>query len=369
MIKKKMVLADVDEQYLKELRYEFMEKAPQLDLITFTKKEKIYEYFEQGSVADILVIDEGFAEEILKMPSLPVTKIALSSSMDTVEGFHVLKKYQRMESLLNGILLKYAQDSGTLEVVRGDSDTKIATFYSPAGGTGKTTLALAMAIAGAKSGMRILYLNLEEIDSVKDVLDRSPGCLTDVFLALKTKGLQAGITLKEGIGTEPEAGFYFISGVESISEYDEIDSDDIKKLLEIIRELSDYELVVIDQSSAFTEKARMILEDADVIFTPVTADEGSMSKLRRFTGESDMHGKYDSLLGKINLIMNKTGEVGVGGWELSDITGKRFPRLASIRALPVFSSWRVMMREGDMLLPWMTPLLQTVKRGEDEVNR
>ncbi len=41
MTRRKMILADEDEQYLTEIRYEFMEKAPQLDLITFTKREKI----------------------------------------------------------------------------------------------------------------------------------------------------------------------------------------------------------------------------------------------------------------------------------------------------------------------------------------
>lgn len=363
MIRKKMILADEDEHYLKELRYEFMEKAPQLDLITFTKREKVYQYLEQGGAADILVVDEGFADEAMKGLSQSMTRIALSSSIIPCDGFEVVKKYQRMEALLNAILLKYAQDSGSMEAVRGNSDTRIAAIYSPAGGTGKTALALAMATAGAKSGLRILYLNLEEIDSVKDILGRTHGCLSDVFLALKTKGMQVGIKLKECIGREPAAGFDYVSGVESISEFEEIDGEDIKKLLQAIRDLSSYELVILDQTSGFTEKTRRILEAADVILVPVTAEEGSISKLQRFLGESNLHGKYDELFGKMNLIINKAGANGSGQEWLPNSISSRIPCCAGIAVLPALAKRGDILRAGDMMHLLMAPVLQTAMTG------
>ena len=44
MIKKIMLLADTDERYVKELSYFFMENVPQMELVTFTKKEKLMQF-------------------------------------------------------------------------------------------------------------------------------------------------------------------------------------------------------------------------------------------------------------------------------------------------------------------------------------
>lgn len=91
MIRKKIVLADEDEQYLKEVRYEFMEKVSQLELITFTKRAMLVQYLEQGGEADILVVDEGIAGEALKKLTIAATRIALSSSMNPIDGFEIVK--------------------------------------------------------------------------------------------------------------------------------------------------------------------------------------------------------------------------------------------------------------------------------------
>lgn len=358
MIRRKIILADEDERYLKEIRYEFMEKAPQINLITFTKREKLYQYFQQGETADILIVDEGLAEERLKDLPTSMTRIVLSSSMSSIDGFEVVKKYQRMETLLDTILLKDAQASGTLETIRGDSDTRIVAFYSPAGGTGKTTLALALAVAGVSSGFSTFYLNFEEINSVENILNQTPGCLSDVFLALKTEGMNAGIKLKESLGKEPVSGFYYISGVESIAEYEEINSNDINKLVESIRELSCYDLAVLDLSSGFTEKTKKILEEADVIFMPIIKGEACISKLLRFMREANCHQEYEEIIDKIKLINNKVKADQGRAEKFPDSISGRFSCCADITILSELKKYSNILRAGDTLLPIIEPILQ-----------
>lgn len=370
VIRKKVILADEDEQYLREIRYAFMEIAPQIDLVTFTSRQKVYEYLEQGGKSDILVVDEQLAGEQLKNLTIPMTRIALSLSLTPIDGFQVVKKYQRMETLLNTILLKYAQDTGTLEAVRGNSHTKLAAFYSPAGGTGKTTLSLAMAAASVKAGLRTLYLNLEEIDSVNNILGRTPGRLSDVFFSLQARHattMQVGIKIKECAGLEPTAGFDYISGVESISEYEEISSENMKLLLETIRELSNYELVVLDLSSAFTNKSRQVLEASDVVFMPVTETEGSIGKLQRFLEEANLHQKYDSIFDKTRLILNQAGAGGAMAERLLNSMKNRLSFSASVAPLPVLTRFGDILGLGDMLLPLMEPMLQLIM--EERVRR
>lgn len=122
MKKKRMILADSDEIYLERLSNYFMEKAPQLELNIFTDKTLLKHFLETGT-GDILAVDEEMADqEMAACPNVPV-KIALSSGLGGAEGFESVKKYQKTENLLNEILLKYAELTGSAEAIKGSSHT------------------------------------------------------------------------------------------------------------------------------------------------------------------------------------------------------------------------------------------------------
>ncbi len=358
MIKKKMILADGDELYLRNLSNYLMEKAPQLELITFTQADKILPFLESGNPADMLVIDEALlTPRILKL-EMPITRIVLSTSMAQVEGFSVVKKYQKSESLLNEILLKYAEDTGGIETIQGKSNTKIAAFYSPAGGSGKTTLALALAAAASYTGQKVLYLNLEEIDSLQEVLPATPGSLSEIFLALKTKGMNVGIKLSGGVGRAVPGGFYYLSGVESISEHDEVSEKEMEKLIDSIRLLSGYDMVILDLSSAFSAKNLRLMELSDVVFCPVLPEENSMAKMRRLAREADFHDRYQSLFGKTRLLVNRSRTGGMPPEMQNDEVFRQFECVAVIADMPVMGKYGKYIGNEAMLRQLMNPLLQ-----------
>lgn len=360
MIKKKLILADCDEPYLKELSFYFMEHISQFEVIIFTKLEKIYQYLEQNGTADVLAVDESFAQARLKQLTPNMTRIMLSTGMPPVDGFEPVKKYQRIETLSKTILQKYAEDQNALEAVKGSSDTRVTAFYSPSGGTGKTTLALALAVMGGLMGVRTLFLNLEEIDSVKDLLGKTEGSLSDLFLALKTKGMNVGIKLKGCAGTEPTSGFHYISGVESISEFEEIDEKDMGEFLKMIRELADYDLVIIDLSSGFTGRTRGILKEADTILVPFVVDDGNISKMARLLDESRLHDLYDPLFQKMRLIVNKTGAYGSGIEGVPDSIRCQIPCCASVQLSPELIKTSSILSAGNRIAQVANPIFQTV---------
>lgn len=360
MIKKIMLLADTDERYVKELSYFFMENVPQMELLTFTKKEKLMQYLNQKNHVDIIVADEKLVDLSLKELTPDTTRIAMSVSWVPIDGFELVKKYQRMESLLEMVLLKYAEKNGSLEAVKGNSHTKMATFFHPAGGTGKTTLSLALATAGAKAGYRTLYLNLEDIDSVYDVFAKTEGSLSDVFLALKTKGMNPGIKLKGSVGREASAGFYYLSGVESVSEYDEIRDEEMQILFAAIEELADYDLVVVDPNSCFAGRTKEVLKKADAIFVPVTGEEGNIVKLQRLLQESQLHGVYDSLFQKMYMVVNKVRESTGKALFIPEVVRSQIPFCTSIAASGILKTWKNIFLSDEQMLRIMEPVLQIV---------
>ncbi len=354
-----MILADRDERYLRELRSELMECEPHLELITFTRREKLCAFLETGGQADILVADESFAGEELRNLAADMTRLVLSSTMMPVEGFTVVKKYQRMKTLLSTIMMRYAESSGSVDAVQGASDTRFVSFYSPEGGTGKTTLALGLAVSAAKGGTKVLYLNLEEIDSISELLAPTPGTLSDVLAALKTKGMHAGLKLKDSVGMEEQGEFYYISGVESISEFSEVSGEDVAQLLKEIRELAGYDLVVVDLGTGFSEQTRAVLKEMEAIFVPTISGEGSW-KLVRLLKEARLHDEYRELFQKMKLVMNR-----VSGEELSVPTNllERIPCCAKIPQHPVFANKQSMFQGSDVVSGCMSQILQEILEG------
>lgn len=362
-MKKKLILADSDEMYLNNLANYFMEKAKHLEIATVSKPDKLEEELKSMTKADILAIDERMANGLDLNAYPEAVKILLSVSMTPVHGYEIVKKYQKTETLLNEILLKYAEATGTVEVIKGKNHTKTAVFYSPVGGSGKTTLALALAVAASKSGLRTFYLNLEGIDSVKEILTPTAGSMTDVMFAMKTKGMKASIKLASSVRKDANGGFYYLSGVESIFEYNEISGEEEKTLIDTLCGLAEYDLLVLDLDSGFTIKTQELFGCADVIFMPALFERSSMMKLCRFLRDPEFHGRLGNLHSKLNLVMNK---VTPDRHEMKTVKSELIGDAeccAMIASSPVFEKWDEMIKANHMMQQVMEPLLQKVRES------
>ena len=92
-MKKKLLLADHDHEYMKELSYYFMEQVPQFELVLFTKEETLLQYLQREEPRDVLVLDEQFVNDEIKSRSSGVTRVVLMTNQIPLEGFSGVKKY------------------------------------------------------------------------------------------------------------------------------------------------------------------------------------------------------------------------------------------------------------------------------------
>lgn len=357
-MKKNMILADLDSDYLNHIAGYFMEHAPQIELNLFTKPERLQAYLESGGMIDILVVSEEMMPAIPEKVNEKTVKLLLSSSMTPAEGYALVKKYQKTQSLLNDILLQYAEQSGSTEAIRGKSNTRIAAFYSPAGGSGKTVLALGFATSMVKEGKKVFYLNLETIDSVNEVLSPTQGTLSDLFLAVRSKGMDAGLKLAACAGTDAESGFSYVSGLESSAEYSELKREDIEKLLKAIRDLAEYDEVVVDLSSGFSEIETAALNAADVIYVPQVSGETAIAKMKHFLREAEIQESWHALEQKMKLVANRTPVSGISREVLNSGILERVPCICAVAESSLFSSLKQVMRSGDALRSIMAPLMK-----------
>lgn len=109
-MKKKLLFADHDHEYMKELSYYFMEQVPQFELVLFTKEETLLQYLQGEEPRDVLVLDEQFVNDEIKSRSSGVTRVVLMTNQIPLEGFSGVKKYQKLSDLVSQVLMHYAEE-------------------------------------------------------------------------------------------------------------------------------------------------------------------------------------------------------------------------------------------------------------------
>lgn len=182
-------------------------------------------------------------------------------------------------------------------------------FYSPQGGSGKTTLSLNTAIFSALSGSKTLLIDMSTYGNV----------ISSLKIQQKgTIGLTAIITLLDldkGLDNYPdfnETVKNFIYKDKSINNLDVLISANpikmeainqkyIRKIINAIKNLN-YNTIIIDTSSELNEKNFTLLEMADRVIIPVVQDISCGWKMVSF---KEIAEKYISNSNKINLVVNK----------------------------------------------------------------
>lgn len=308
MTKINIVLADSDELYLNKLTGYFMEKTNMFDICSFTSKESLIKYISNTqNKVDMIAFTEDLADDTISMADIPAKVFLSDGSFSNVNRFESVNKYQKAEKLVNSIRMIYAEKTGRVDAVTtGDKQTKAIGVYSPVGGCGKTTMALALSMHLANIGKRVFYLNYEIVNSTTEFLNTAPsGSLSDVFLSVKTKGANVGLRIVANKYKDSVTKIDFINPPESALELNELTIQEQLKLMNEIDTLGEFNAVVVDFDSGFGLPKLDLLDSCDVILMPFTTDAMSLSKIRLLMNEFRMHRELDSLFRKIYLAVNK----------------------------------------------------------------
>lgn len=325
MTKVNIVLTDTDQLYLNRLSNYLKERADSFTVSTFNSQEILERYLTNNvDKVEILIIPSAFISENIKNMNIPA-KIILADKIDTnVEGFKAVNKYQKAEKIINDILLIYGEKTGRAHAVaKGNKNTKIIGLYSPVGGCGKTTIALALSTMCATSGQKVLYLNFEKLNSSEAFFADAPnGNMSDLFLALKTNDSNVGLKIKATKYTDSATKVNYINSPDSAVEYDELTMDEVSSLFKSLDALGEFDIVFVDMQSAFDKYNINILNHCDKILMPFEQNQLSITKVTKFLNEFNFHDSLSSLKPKIHLIANKidsNGTAAINGSSLVQI--------------------------------------------------
>ncbi len=291
-----LVLIDKDELYLDILSEYIMKNTNLFNVVCFTAIKYFKEYMCKKT-ADIVLLGET-EETIEDMPSETLV----------LDWGKEIEKYQRVDDLIEKIMFKYAQKTGDMRGIGiGENNAEMIAVYSPKGGSGKTTLALALAVLAQSKGINTVYFNLEKFSSVPNFFevfeDKS---LSEIFLSLKEKNPKLILNILKNKLVDFNSGITYFSPPETQSEIEELEKEEIRYLFDEMKKIEDFKLIVVDLETNFNNIVVEILNQSDKILIPIFDDELSKLKINQFYNELDICFSERDIKEKILTIINKS---------------------------------------------------------------
>lgn len=220
-------------------------------------------------------------------------------SGETVGGPKI-RKYQRISSIVRDILEQYAAVSSKKEVF-GSSKARITAAWSPAGGSGKTTAALAYAAQAVAAGRKTVYLDLQSFSCSPVYFPQSGKSISTLFEKLDGN---IELLLQSVRQQDDDSGIYYFCQPEN---YDDIAVLTMEDLLDLIDGCAKgVDELVIDLSSICDEKTRELLKLADAVLLIVDVSKSTHAKWEQFRTQ---HNLYEQICAKATLVANRGAQV------------------------------------------------------------
>ena len=251
MAKIKVAIFDVDQGYRERFAdYLMNHKASEMELAVFTNEQFFYEALEVDKF-HLFVLGGGY-EEVLprarakKVPVLVLTECIQSYVKETIqmldEQVVYTSKYQSMDAITQKmqVLVDSKHRYSDKKVLQ--RNTEIVGIISTVSHEMQTLFSLVFSRNSARK-QKVLYLNLLEFTGFGEIFKETEYDLSDAVLQIresdiKEERLRACIYEADGIS--------YISPVVNPENVREITGDDVNRLLDVLIEYMDFQMIVID---------------------------------------------------------------------------------------------------------------------------
>jgi len=206
-------------------------------------------------------------------------------------------KHRRISKTVSDVLEKYSKVSGNIHLPE-ERAGEITAVWSPAGGVGKTTVALACATASVAKEKEVFYLNLEDFSSLPAYFQERSKSISAVFEMLETGSGNVKV-LVQGI-CDINNGIKYLCSPENFDDMCILSTENVRELVTSCADATDD--LIIDLSVVCDVRTRQVFELADRILIVIDNTETSQHKLMQFIAQNNV---YESIKEKITLVKNK----------------------------------------------------------------
>lgn len=267
MKKPRVMIADTDPTYTIPLQLKFVEEFfNQIDLEIITDRAYYEKLFSAPQSVDVLIISEDLYSDSLQRHNIQHTFLMQEETAreETTASLLVnrIAKYSSMKEIFNEIVGKSAPtfDFGG----KGKkAEPQIILVTSAAGGVGKTTVAMGLCAALAKSYKRTLYINADRLQNFQAKLENpSPITANDVYANLLTGSKNIFADIHHVVREE---GFRYLPPFKAALMSLGLPYRIFEQLAVSAKESKDYDFIVVDADSAFDEEKARLIDAADKV--------------------------------------------------------------------------------------------------------
>ncbi len=256
---------------------------------------------------DVALFTADMAESMVKLRGRIKLLVVLEEEQlpEIAPDVKSIRKYQRISSITGQVLELYSAfgDPGRASA----SSARVTAVWSPAGGSGKTTFAVALAAKASSMGKRALYLDLEAFSSVDVYFEWADKGLSTVLESLD-KDVNLELLLQSIRREDSGSGVYYYCRPDNYDDLNILTVEDLTRLLDACRVGMDE--VIVDLSSFCDERVRAIFDRSDRIVAVLDATRASEVKWRQFTTQNDL---YAVIRGRLTLAANRGARADAGG--------------------------------------------------------
>ena len=279
-MKIKIAVLEKDKIYLERFVSSFSNKYfDKVELYSFTDMDIALETVRESRI-DIFIASEAFDIASDEIPKKCVFAYFVESKdIESYKDCSVICKFQRLDIIYKQILGLYAEVMENIAGIKRniDSNMAIVTFVSASGGTGSSTVAAAYATRLANQGKRVLYLNFEKYGhSGLFFTGEGKSSLSDIVYTVKSKKGNVMLKLESSIDVSPN-GVYFLESCNNSMDAMEINEEDIETILNGLRALNSYDVLVLDIDFSLDGKEKLLLKYSDrVVFVSDGTDNSNL---------------------------------------------------------------------------------------------
>lgn len=297
-MKIKLLIVSDDDSYTNHLSRVLVEKHGDVFEVSICSREERLQEMLTAHRFDVALIESTLAvRSNLQGIQLPLILWCDTEAFEAEIGdYPNIRKYQRISYIVRDILEQYAAISSK-SAVFGSSQAHVTVVWSPAGGSGKTTAALAYAAQRVATGKKTVYLDLQNFSCSSVYFQQSGKSISALFEKMdgNIELLVQSIRQQDG-----ESGIYYFCQPEN---YDDINILTTEDLLDLIDGCSKgVDELVIDLSSVCDEKTRELLKLSNTVLLVLDASRNAKVKWEQFCTQ---HNIYEQIRSKIVLVANR----------------------------------------------------------------
>ena len=299
-MKIQLLVAIGDKSYMEHLSGVLSEKYAEVFEVSICSTEMRLQELLDRRQFDIALLDPELADRCsLSAIRMPLLIWDGSGVLKEQAGnLGKIRKYQRISKITSELLGRYAQvsNAGT-----GFADTRarVTAVWSPAGGCGKTTVALAYAAQLVSQKKKTVYLDLEPFSSTPAYFASTSKGLSSVFEQLDGN---VEMMLQSIRQEDTGSGILYFGHPDN---YEDIEILTVEDVTALVRgAASGVEELVVDLGSTCDQKVRKILELADKVLLVVDDSPSSQIKCSQFRQQ---HNLYTQLADKLTVVVNRGG--------------------------------------------------------------